>query len=71
MLLGEETSMCGMPYPAASLLPQIPNFSGGEQRDGETVQDWIDNFESVAGLAGWNHHFKLVHLTSALREAAR
>ena len=55
----------------ANFLPQIPNFHGGDQRDGETVQDWIEHFELVAGLAGWNDHFKLVHFTSALRGAAK
>ena len=60
-------------YPAAlaNLLPQIPNFNGSEQRDGETIQDWMEHFESVATLAGWSDHFKLVHLTSALRGSAR
>ena len=55
----------------ADFLPQILTFHGGEQRDGETVQDWLEHFELVAGLAGWNKHFKLVHLISALRGAAR
>ena len=55
-------------YPAilANLLPQIPNFVGSEQWIGETIQDWMEYFESVATLAGWSDHFKLVHLTSAL-----
>ena len=57
--------------PEANFLPQIPTFCGGEQRDGETVQDWLEHFEPVAGLAGWNKHFKFVHLISALRGAAR
>ena len=35
------------------------------------MQDWIEHFESVATLAGWNDHFKLVHLASALRGTAR
>ena len=60
----------GYPPTMANLLPQVPNFSGGEQRDGETVQDWIEHFESVALLAGWNDHFKLVHLVSLLRGTA-
>ena len=59
-------------YPAtlANLLPQIPNFNGSEQRDGETIQDWMEHFEPIATLAGWGDHFKLVHLTSALRDSA-
>ena len=51
-------------------LPQIPLFYG-EQKDGETFQDWVEQFESVATLAGWNDHFKLVHLTSSLKGAAK
>ena len=31
------------------------------------MQDWLEHFESVALLAGWNDHFKLVHLVSTLR----
>jgi hypothetical protein len=65
------THPLGYPATVANLLPQIPSFNGNEQRDGETVQDWVEHFESVAGLAGWNDHFKLVHLASALRGAAR
>ena len=66
-----ETRPLGYPERGANLLPQIPNFNRNEQRDGETVQDWVEHFESVSGLAGWNDHFKLVHLTLALRGAAR
>ena len=60
-----------MPYPpSATLLPQIPNFYG-DQKDGETFQDWVEQFEAVGSLAGWNDHFKLVYLTSALKGAAK
>jgi len=55
---------------ARPLLPQIPNFYG-DQKDGETFQDWVENFKSVETLAGWNDCFKLVHLTSALRGAVK
>ena len=55
---------------SAHLLPQIPNFYGGDQKDGETFEDWVEHFESVAGLAGWDDHFRLVHLASSLRGAA-
>ena len=59
-------------YPAstASLLPQISHFSS-DQKDGETFEDWLEQFESVGTLAGWNDHYKLVHLTSALRGTAK
>ena len=31
----------------------------------------VEHFEAVGTLAGWNDHFKLVHLTSALKRAAK
>ena len=66
------TSGFGFPYPMVPPnLPQIANFYGGDQRDGETFEEWIDQFESVARVAGWNKHFKLVHLTAALKGAAK
>ena len=52
-------------------LPHIPNFHGGDQRNGESFGDWVDQFESVARIAGWNERVKLVHLTAALRGAAK
>ena len=59
-------------YPVLpSNLPQIPNFYGGEQRDGETFEEWVDQFESVARIAGWNQDVKLVHLATALRGTAK
>ena len=62
----------GVFYPVLpSNLPQIPNFYGGEQRDGETFEEWVDQFESVARIAGWNQDVKLVHLTTALRGTAQ
>ena len=62
----------GVFYPVLpSNLPQIPNFYGGEQRHGETFEVWVDQFESVARIAGWNQDVKLVHLTTALRGTAK
>ena len=52
-------------------LPQIPNFHGGDQQDGETFEDWWGHFEAVARIAGWDQNFKLVHLTAALRGNAK
>jgi len=52
---------------AMSLLNQLPpimQFSGEEQSDGETFLDWLEQFESVAQLGGWNGHAKLVNLTA-------
>ena len=59
------------PFAYSLVPPNIPNYHGGDQRDGETFEDWVDQFESVAKIAGWDEHFKLVHLTAALRGAAK
>ena len=56
---------------ASTMLPQIPNFYGGGQKDDETFQDWREHFEAVARLAGWDNHFKLVHLVAALKGQAK
>ena len=71
---GSPVGIHGMPlaYPMIHpKLPQLPNFHGRDQRDGETFEDWWDNFEAVAKLAGWDQNFKLVHLTAALRGKAK
>jgi len=34
------------------LMNELPQFSGEQQPDGETFQDWLEQFESVAQLAG-------------------
>ena len=61
------------PYPVVhpNHLPQIPNFHGGDQRDGETFDDWLDHFEAVASIARWDPSFMLVHLAAALRGNAK
>ena len=51
-------------------LPPIPYFSGEEQSDGETFHDWLEQFQSIAVLGGWNDHTKLVNLTTRLRGPA-
>ena len=58
------------PIPLLSQLPPITRFSGEEQPDGETFQDWLEQFESIAQLGGWNGGAKLVNLTTRLRGAA-
>ena len=65
-MIANGTYHLGYPTTMTNLLPQIPNFNGSEQRNGVTVQDWLEHFESVALLAGWNDHCKLVHLVSTL-----
>ena len=52
--------------PMLNQLPPITRFSGEEQPDGETLHDWLEQFESVAQLGGWNSHAKLVNLFTRL-----
>ena len=62
------------PYPPMvhpAHLPSIPSFHGGDQRDGETFEEWLDHFEAVARVARWDKNFKTVHLTAALRGNAK
>ena len=40
------------PVPMLNQLPPITRYSGEEQPDGETFQDWLEQFESVAQLGG-------------------
>ena len=55
----------------ANLLPQIHAYHGGEQKDGETFQDWLEHFEAGSRLARWDDHYKLVYLTTSLRGTAK
>ena len=56
--------------PILNQLPHITRYSGEEQPDGETFQDWLEQFESVAQLGGWNSHAKVVNLSTRLRGSA-
>ena len=58
-------------FTSAHLLPPIHPYYGGEQKDGETFQDWLEHFETVSKLARWDDHYKLVHLTTSLRGSAK
>ena len=51
-------------------LPQIPRFTDEGRARGESFSEWHEHFENIAMLAGWNDHWKLVHLTSNLRDTA-
>ena len=42
-----------------SPMPQFRCFSGDESGDGDLFQDWLEQFESVALLGGWDEHGKL------------
>ena len=56
---------------SANLLPQIQAYYGGEQKDGETFQDWLEHLEAVSRLARWNDNYKLVYLVTSLRGTAK
>ena len=52
-------------------LPPISRFTGEEDcSELGTFSDWLEQFEAVAILAGWNEHAKLVNLTTRLRGTA-
>ena len=51
-------------------IPQIPRFTGEGRAVGESFSEWHEHFENVATLAGWNDHWRLVHLTSNLQDTA-
>ena len=55
----------------SSQLPPIPKFTGeGQGTDGETFQEWLEQFEMVADVCQWNDQTKLVNLTMRLRGPA-
>ena len=55
----------------AQQLPPINKFSGEDlDKEGETFQDWIEQFEMIAQMCGWDHQAKLVNLTTRLRGQA-
>ena len=58
------------PFPLMGQVPQIPRFTGEGRAIGESFGEWHEHFENVAMLAGWNDHWKLVHLTSNLGDTA-
>ena len=52
-------------------LPPISRFTGEEDcSESGIFSDWLEQFEAVAMLAGWNEHAKLVNLTTWLRGTA-
>ena len=52
-------------------LPPISRFTGEENcSESGTFSDWLEQFEAVAILAGWNEHAKLVNVTTRLRGTA-
>jgi hypothetical protein len=57
-----------LPMSLMNPLPWIPPFSGEGQEVG--FAEWHEHFENAANLAGWDDHWRLVHLTSSLKDTA-
>ena len=57
----------------AQQLPALPNFNGDhEDGDGESVDDWLERLELVAGACNWDDQARLVNVATRLRgEASR
>ena len=57
----------------AQQLPALPNFNGDhEGGDGESVGDWLERLELVAGACNWDDQARLVNVATRLRgEASR
>ena len=45
-------------------LPPITQYFDEEQPDGETFQDWFEQFECVEQLGGWSSHAKASQLVN-------
>ena len=60
--------LCSVPM--MGQIPQIPRFTGEGRATGDSFVEWHEHFENVAKLAGWDDHWRLVHLTSNLRDTA-
>ena len=56
--------------PLMGHIPQIPRLTGEGRATGDLFAKWHEHFENVARLLGWDDHWKLVHLTSNLRDTA-
>ena len=53
----------------AQQLPPLPELSG-EDLGNEPFDDWLAQFELIAGLLKWGAQAKLVHLATLLRGKA-
>ena len=52
----------------AQQLPPLAKFSGDTHAtEGETFEDWLDQFEMVAMIGQWDQHAKLVNLATRLK----
>ena len=55
----------------AQQMPPLPKFSGeNRETEGETFQDWMEQFELVATMCGWNEQDKPVNLATRLKGQA-
>ena len=55
----------------AHQLPPLAKFSGENQEiNGETFQDWLEQFKMVAAIGQWDQHAMLVNLATRLRGQA-
>ena len=66
----EPHRVAAFPMPFMGQIPHIPRFSGEGQASGESFSEWHEHFNNIATLVGWDDHWKLVHLTSSLRDTA-
>ena len=49
-------------------LPNISMYSGANiVDDDETIEDWLDQFELIADVFGWDDSMRLMHLTTHLK----
>ena len=50
-------------------LPPLSKFDGGTSADGdkETVKEWLEQFEMVAGICRWDNPTRLANLVTRLR----
>ena len=58
------------PMPFMGQIPQIPRFTGEGHASSDSFSEWHEHFENIAKLVGWDDHWRLVHLTSNLRDTA-
>ena len=51
-------------------MPELPKFEGDKSGETETVEDWLDQLDIMAGVFSWREDAKLMHLVSRLKGAA-
>lgn len=54
----------------AQQLPPLTKFTGQEHDDGETVHEWLSQFEMVASVCQWTDPVKLMNLVTRLKGQA-